>query len=74
LIAEGISLAKIMILQWGITLQTGEMVCYGLFFVYVYEHNKHMGELNILQDNIVRDRHRKNTITMIGQVYSSGIK
>jgi hypothetical protein len=30
-----------------------------------------MGEINVLQDNQIRDRHRKNAITMIGQIYSS---
>jgi hypothetical protein len=68
---EEISLTKILILHWGISLQTGELICYILFFVYVYQHNKHMGEINVLQDNQIRDRHRKNAITMIGQIYSS---
>jgi hypothetical protein len=34
-------------------LQVGELTCYILFFVYVFEHNKHMGELNVLKDNQV---------------------
>ena len=37
----------------------------------MYQHNKHMGEINALQDAQIRDRHRKNAITMVGQIYSS---
>ena len=68
---EGISLSKILIVNFGISLQAGELICYILFFVYVYQHNKHMGEINALQDAQIRDRHRKNAITMVGQIYSS---
>ena len=71
---EGISLTKILILHWGISLKAGEIFCYSLFFIFVYKHDKHMGELNLLHDNIIRDRHRKNSFTMLAQVYSSGIK
>ena len=64
---EVISLSKVLILHFGISLQTGELICYILFFVYVYQHNKHMGEINVLQEAQIRDRHRKNAITMVGQ-------
>ena len=51
-----------------------ELVCYLIFFGYMYRHDRYIMKKNILKVEVIRKRHQKNAITMMGQFYSFGVE
>ena len=51
-----------------------ELVCYLVFFGYMYRHNRYIMKKNILEVEVIIKRHQKNAITLMGQFYSFSVE
>lgn len=47
-----------------------ELVCYLIFFGYVYHHNRYIMKKKILEIKVIKTRQQKNAMTLMGQFYT----
>ena len=51
-----------------------ELVCYLIFFGYMYHHNRYMMKKKILKSEVIKQREQKNAMTLMGQFYGFAVE
>ena len=69
--SDNIAKSVVLIGMFGIL---AEFVCYVVFFKHLYTHDEKMLKSKLLPANVIKQRHRTNAITFLGQFYEFMVK